>query len=59
MIVQAKVIGLHWEERDTATQEATLEVEHPTGERQLFVIQILRMTDKITGARMKARKGTR
>jgi hypothetical protein len=49
MVIHAKVIGLHWEDRDTATQEATLEVEHPNGDRQLFVIPILRMTDRITG----------
>ena len=49
MVVQAKVIGLHWEEQDTAIQEATLEVEHPNGDRQLFVIQILRMTDRLSG----------
>ena len=49
MIAWAKVIGLHWEEQDTAIQEATLEVEHANGERQLFVIPILRMTDRLKG----------
>ena len=58
MVTQARVIGLHWEDRDTAIQEATLEVEHPNGERQLFVIPILRMTDRLKGE-MKPRKGTR
>lgn len=49
MNVQAKVISLHWNEKKEAIQEATLEVEHSNGDRQLFVIQILRMTDRITG----------
>jgi hypothetical protein len=53
-VVQAKVIGLHWEEHATAVPEATLEVEHPNGDRQLFVIQILRMTDRLSGE-MKAK----
>jgi len=47
MITWAKVISLHWEEKKEAIQEATLEVEHEDGKRQLFVIPILRMTDKI------------
>ena len=49
MVIQAKVISLHWEEQRTAIQEATLEVEHENGDRQLFVIPILRMTDRLTG----------
>jgi hypothetical protein len=48
-ITQAKVISLHWEEKVTAVSEATLEVEHANGDRQLFVIQVVRMTDRITG----------
>ena len=55
MVIQAKVLSLHWEERPTATQEATLEVEHENGDRQLFVIQILRMTDRLTGEMKKRR----
>ena len=55
MTTQAKVISLHWEEKATAIQEATLEVEYPNGDRQLFVIPILRMTDRLTGE-MKTRK---
>ena len=58
MITQARVISLHWEEQQTAVQEATLEVEHPNGDRQLFVIPILRMTDRLTGE-MKKRRGER
>jgi hypothetical protein len=49
MVTCAKVISLHWEETKTATQEATLEVEHENGDRQLFVISVLRMTDRLTG----------
>lgn len=49
MTVTAIVISLHWEDRPTAIQEATLEVEHQNGDRQLFVIPILRMTDRLTG----------
>jgi hypothetical protein len=49
MITYARVIGLHWEETPTAIQEATLEVEHLDGDRQLFVIPIVRMTNRITG----------
>jgi hypothetical protein len=56
MVTQAKVISLHWEEKATAIQEATLEVEHPNGERQLFVIPILRMTDRLTGEMHAQRK---
>jgi hypothetical protein len=56
MVSQAKVISLHWEERATAIQEATLEVEHPNGDRQLFVIQIIRMTDRIQGEMKKLAK---
>ena len=46
-IVMARVISLHWEEQKTAIQEATLEVEHENGDRQFFVIRILRMTDRL------------
>jgi hypothetical protein len=56
MITQATVISLHWEEQKTAIQEATLEVEHPNGDRQLFVIPILRMTDRLTGE-LKSKHG--
>ena len=49
MIKCAKVISLHWEERKEAVQEATLEVEHPNGDIQLFVISVIRMTDRISG----------
>lgn len=48
-VSQAKVISLHWEEKPTAISEATLEVEHENGDRQLFVIRVLRMTDRLTG----------
>jgi hypothetical protein len=48
-VVQARVISLHWEEAATAAPEATLEVEHANGDRQLFVVQIKRMTDRIKG----------
>jgi hypothetical protein len=47
MVIAADVIRLHWEEKKTATQEATLEVRHANGDCQLFVIQILRMTDRM------------
>ena len=49
MVQQARVISLHWKECEHAIQEATLEVEHANGDRQLFVISILRMTDRIRG----------
>ena len=45
----ARVVSLHWEEKGVAIQEATLEVEHADGVRQLFVIPIMRMTDRLTG----------
>jgi hypothetical protein len=48
-VKQARVVSLHWEDRDVANQEATLEVEHANGDRQLFVIPILRMTDRLNG----------
>lgn len=46
-VIQAKVLSLHWIEKDTAIQEATLEVEHVDGHRQLFVIPVLRMTERL------------
>ncbi len=49
-VTQARVLSLHWEEQPTAVQEATLEVEHGNGDRQLFVLPILRMTDRLTDA---------
>jgi hypothetical protein len=49
MVTQSRVISLHWEEQPTAIQEATLEVQHENGDRQLFVIQVLRMTDRLKG----------
>lgn len=48
-VMQAKVISLHWDEKATSVSEATLEVEHENGDRQLFVIRVLRMTDRLTG----------
>lgn len=57
-IAWAKVISLHWEEQATAVQEATLEVEHENGDRQLFVIPIRRMTDRLTGE-MKSKAGAK
>ena len=45
---EARVLRLHWEERAHAVQEATLEVEHPNGDRQLFVIPIVRMSDRLS-----------
>ena len=51
-IVWAKVVGLHWEDTREAVQEATLEVEHLDGSSQFFVIQVLRMTDKIAAGRV-------
>lgn len=53
MVTQATVISLHWEEQQTAIQEATLKVKHQNGDRQLFVIPILRMTDRLTGEMKK------
>lgn len=53
MVIQAKVLNLHWSEKAEAVQEATLEVEHVDGERQLFVIPILRMTERIPRPRNK------
>ena len=46
-VVAAKVVRLHWDEQTTAVQEATLEVVHPNGDRQLFVLAVLRMTDRL------------
>ena len=53
MVTQAKIISLHWEEKKEAVQEATLEVQFSNGDRQLFVIPILRMTDVLTGEMKK------
>jgi len=58
MVKQARVMSLHWEEQEHAIQEATLEVRHDNGDRQLFVIRILRMTDRITGE-MKPKRSRR
>jgi hypothetical protein len=52
-VAWGRVLSLHWEERETAIPEATLEVEHPNGDRQFFVIPITRMTDRITGQMKK------
>lgn len=46
-VVQAKVLNLHWDEKDTAVQEATLEVMFENGDRQMFVVPIVRMTNRI------------
>jgi hypothetical protein len=56
-VVMARVVSLHWEDRETAIQEATLEVEHENGERQLFVIPIVRMTNRLSSERDKSRRG--
>ena len=58
-VAQARVLSLHWEDTDVASQEATLEVEHPNGDRQLFVIPVLRMTDRLKGQMKpnRAKKG--
>jgi hypothetical protein len=58
MVTQARVLSLHWEEQEHAIQEATLEVQHDNGDRQLFVISILRMTDRIQGE-MKPKRAKR
>jgi hypothetical protein len=55
-VTQARVISLHWIERPTAIQEATLEVEHSNGDHQLFVIPIVRMTDRLSGEMNKRRQ---
>jgi hypothetical protein len=55
LIVQAKVVSLHWEEQPTAISAATLEVEHENGDRQLFVVPILLMTDRMSGEMKKHR----
>jgi hypothetical protein len=55
-IKQARVVSLHWEEQTWSSQEATLEVEHENGDRQLFVIPILRMTDRLKGEMKPKRK---
>ncbi len=46
--VRARVVALHFRDIETAVEQATLEVEHENGDKQLFVIQVLRMTDRIT-----------
>jgi hypothetical protein len=55
-VKQARVVSLHWEEQTWSSQEATLEVEHENGDRQLFVIPILRMTDRLKGEMKPKRK---
>jgi len=55
-VIQARVVSLHWEEKSTATNEATLEVEFPNGDRQMFVIEIKRMTDRLTWNRRPKKK---
>ena len=39
-VICAKVVALHWEERDTAVQNGTLEVRHANGDGQYFVVSI-------------------
>ena len=51
-IINAKVLDLHWNEIDTSCTEATLEVEHSNGDRQYFVIDIVRMSNRIPKARV-------
>jgi len=46
-MVQAKVMNLHFDQKETAVQEATLEVMFENGDRQMFVVPILRMTEVI------------
>ncbi len=50
-VIKARVVSLHWEENANASQEATLEVEHENGDRQMFVLPILRMTNRIKSER--------
>lgn len=57
--VCARVIWLHWLEQRDAVQEATLEVEHLTGERQLFVVPVLRMTDRLPASAPRDKGVTR
>lgn len=49
-ITKAKVLNLHWDEKDTSVWEASLEVEHEDGSTQMFVIPIVRMTNRIKNA---------
>jgi len=46
-ILEAKVIAVHWNETDYATNELTLEVERPNGTRYMFVVPVDRMTDAL------------
>jgi hypothetical protein len=50
MITKGLVLYLHWDEQNTATQEATLEIQHLNGDTQMFVIPVIRMTERIKRA---------
>jgi hypothetical protein len=50
MITKAKVLNIHWDEKETSVWEATLEAEHEDGSIQMFVIPIVRMTNRIKNA---------
>jgi hypothetical protein len=50
MIEVAKVIRLHWEEKNTAIWQATLEVQFENGDIQMFVIPVTAMTNRISHA---------
>ncbi len=47
MITKAKVLNIHWDEKATSVWEATLEAQHEDGTIQMFVIPIVRMTNRI------------
>jgi hypothetical protein len=51
MMTKARVINLHWDDIAHSIQEATIEVEFPTGDTQLFVVPIVRMTNRLPARR--------
>lgn len=55
MITKAKVLNLHWDEKETSVWEATLEVQHEDGDIQMFVIPITRMTNRMKHADSNSR----
>lgn len=46
-IVKGKILNLHWREESYAANEASIEVELPNGDIQMFVVQVIRMTNRI------------
>jgi len=57
MMTKARVINMHWDDVPHSIQEATIEVQFPNGDTQLFVVSIVRMTNRLP-ARINSVKNT-